>query len=265
VRGCGLPLAVHGHVLLCTRGHSFDMARAGYVNLLQPQDRKSPTAGDSPDAVEARHALLVAGVGRRLLDRVSDAAASRLPTSPAVVDLGAGTGALLAGIASRVTIDAIGIDLSVAAMTHAARTHPTMTWIVANADRRLPLRDGCIDLIVSMHGRRNPAECARVIASTGVLMVIVPAADDLRELRSAIGSRGIEADRVPGVIADYEGTFTLAHRSRLEEHHRLERPVLRLLLRATYRGERHSAATHVESLETLDVTLASDLLVFDRR
>lgn len=265
MRGCGLPLARRGHALACASGHSFDLARAGYVNLLQPQDRKSRAAGDPPEAVEARHALLTSGVGRTLIDGVSREATARLPPSATVVDLGAGTGALLASIAARVTTDAVGIDLSVAAMTHAARAHPTLTWVVANADRRLPLRDGSIDLVVSMHGRRNPAECARVLASSGVLMVIVPAVHDLRELRAAIGSRAVEEDRAPGVIADYERTFTLAHRSRIEERHRLERTALRHLLRATYRGERRSVAERVESLETLDVTLASDLLVFERR
>jgi hypothetical protein len=40
--------------------------------------------------------------------------------------------------------------------------------------------------------------------------------------------------------------------------------VLRLLLNATYRGVRHSVSDRVEKLGTLDVTLASDLLVFER-
>jgi 23S rRNA (guanine745-N1)-methyltransferase len=215
--------------------------------------------------VEARHALLASGIGRGLIGRVSDAAIAHLSTPATIVDLGAGTGALLASVAARAAIDGIGIDLSVTAMTHAARAHPTLTWVVANADRRLPLLDGGIGVVVSMHGRRNPAECARVLSAAGMLLVIVPAADDLRELRTAIGGRGVEEDRVPGVIADYGDRFTLAHRSRIEERHRLERSALRDLLRATYRGERRSAAEHVESLETLDVTLASDLLVFERR
>ena len=39
VRNCHLPLARDGRRLVCAGGHSFDVARSGYVNLLQPQDK----------------------------------------------------------------------------------------------------------------------------------------------------------------------------------------------------------------------------------
>ena len=35
-----LPIDLETQV--CPRGHAFDVARSGYVNLLQPQDRRSP-------------------------------------------------------------------------------------------------------------------------------------------------------------------------------------------------------------------------------
>lgn len=47
----------------------------------------------------------------------------------------------------------------------------------------------------------------------------------------------------------------------VRESHRLEHRELVALLRATYRGARASAATRVESLTTLEVTFASDVLV----
>ncbi len=62
VRGCHLGLVRQSRVFVCPRRHTFDIARSGYVNLLQPQDRRSPNAGDSKDALAARAALLAAGV-----------------------------------------------------------------------------------------------------------------------------------------------------------------------------------------------------------
>ena len=53
VRGCHLALVREGR-LLCPRGHSFDVARSGYINLLQPQDRRSKQPGDTPAAIEGR-------------------------------------------------------------------------------------------------------------------------------------------------------------------------------------------------------------------
>ena len=51
VRNCHLPLAREGSRLVCSQSHSFDVARSGYINLLQPQDRRSPAAGDRDEAV----------------------------------------------------------------------------------------------------------------------------------------------------------------------------------------------------------------------
>jgi 23S rRNA (guanine745-N1)-methyltransferase len=265
VRGCARPLVRTQQTLVCTSGHAFDVARVGYVNLLQPQDRRSLEAGDVREAVEARSDLLSRGIGRHIVQQVATAVVSRLRSPGAsVLDLGSGTGELLADIAAQTTIDGIGIDLSVAAITHAARTHPSLSWIVANADRRLPIQDGCIAAVVSMHGRRNPVECARVLEPSGILVVVVPGVQDLRELRTAIGGGEVEQNRVAGVLADHDHEFRLVQSTTLEEHHRLERPTLVQLLRATYRGSRRSAAHHVERLDTLDVTLASDLLIFER-
>jgi len=67
VRDCGEPLERRGRSLVCPRGHSFDLARSGYANLLQPQDRRSKRPGDAPEAVEARRRLLDAGYGEPLL------------------------------------------------------------------------------------------------------------------------------------------------------------------------------------------------------
>ena len=61
VRGCEGALAVTDSSLRCPHGHAFDRAREGYWNLLQPQDRRSPRAGDRDKAVLARRRWLARG------------------------------------------------------------------------------------------------------------------------------------------------------------------------------------------------------------
>ncbi|HEY7188656.1 MAG TPA: methyltransferase domain-containing protein, partial [Vicinamibacterales bacterium] len=171
MRNCGLPLERRERTYSCARGHSYDIARSGYVNLLQPQDRRSRHAGDSKEAVAARAALVDAGVGRTLIAAVADTVlALDLPERPVIVDLGSGTGDALAAIGRRREILGIGIDLSVPAAEHAARRFPDHLWIVANADRRLPLVDDAVDVVLSVNGRRNPDEVARVLATRGALV-----------------------------------------------------------------------------------------------
>jgi 23S rRNA (guanine745-N1)-methyltransferase len=187
-----------------------------------------------------------------------------LPPSSMAVDLGSGTGRALATIAGAHEIAAVGIDLSIAAATHAARHWPALTWVVANADRTLPLLAGCADVVLSLHARRNPAEVARVLKPSGVFLAAVPAADDLVELRALVQGEGTTRDRVPALAAELAPLLALDATFRVTDRHRFEPELLRALLDATYRGARRSAADRVAALGALDVTVASDVCVLRR-
>jgi 23S rRNA (guanine745-N1)-methyltransferase len=267
VRGCGDALHPHGRTVTCARGHSYDVARAGYLNLLQPQDRKSLDAGDTRAAVEARAGLLAAGVGAAAIDAVVHAAVTHLADTlpPTVIELGSGSGETLGALARRRPIVAAGIDLSVHAATWAARHHPGPTWVVANADRRLPVLDASADAVLSVHARRNPAECHRILRPHGHLVVAVPAADDLIELRTLVQGVRIERDRAALLIDEHASHFTVTTRTAVRQTLALTRDQLQSLLRGTYRGERLSAAPQVQALESMTVTLASDVVVFRPR
>ena len=90
VRNCPHLLIEKDSGLHCESGHHFDKPKGGYWNLLQPQDKKSLTPGDSEDAVLARHRWLnrghAAGLIEALLPWTSDAPHQR------VMDLGCGEG-----------------------------------------------------------------------------------------------------------------------------------------------------------------------------
>lgn len=275
VRACGRPLQRSDTAWRCDHGHSFDIARRGYVNLLQPSDRKSLDAGDARQAVEARARLLAAGVGQPLFEAFlqqaeealarQGAAAGAPAPRPVVVDLGSGSGETLTALAARRTITGIGIDLSTAAAEHAARLAPALTWVVANADRRLPLLDGSVDLVLSQQARRNPAECARVLRPGGHLLVSVPGADDLRELRAAVQGEAVERNRLEAVVAEHTGLFTPVSRASWQTCNPLDRTALLDLLSGTYRGARYSARGRLDTLDDrLEVTLAADVCLFVR-
>jgi 23S rRNA (guanine745-N1)-methyltransferase len=265
VRLCGLPIEKRERVYVCGRGHTFDIARSGYVNLLQPQDRRSREPGDAREALSARAALLAADIGRTLIDAI----ASRfdrlnLRTDPVIVDLGSGTGDALATVAGQRSMTAIGIDLSSAAADHAARRFPDCVWVVANADRRLPLLDQSVDVVMSLHGRRNPEEAARVLRSDGALLIALPAPDDLVELRALVQGEGIARERGEAVIDAHRPLFAPVDRACIRETLTLERELLMNLLRATYRGARLRSTERVVAVDRMAVTLASDVFVFRR-
>jgi 23S rRNA (guanine745-N1)-methyltransferase len=125
--------------------------------------------------------------------------------------------------------------------------------------------DGRVAIVLSMHGRRNPEECARVLAPGGHLVVAVPATDDLIELRAAVQGRGVERDRVEALVAGHASRFDVVERRTVRARQRLAPDALGDLLTVTYRGARHGQAPAVRSLEGMDVTFASDVVVFARR
>jgi 23S rRNA (guanine745-N1)-methyltransferase len=266
VRGCGAALLPRGRGLACACGHAFDRAASGYVNLLQPQDRRSLAAGDAKETVAARRRLIDAGAADALLACLAATVAGcGLPPGARAVDVGSGEGSLLGGLAGRLGLDAAGIDLSAHAAALAARRHPGLLWLVANADRGLPLADASVQLVLSLTGRRNPAECARVLAPGGRLVVAVPAADDLAELREAVLGGASREDRTAAVVAEHAPRFVELCRAEARQRRRFPRALLEDLLTATYRGGRAGRRERLADLDALEVTLSQAVLVFGAR
>jgi 23S rRNA (guanine745-N1)-methyltransferase len=261
-----MPLEPHAGAFVCPRGHRFDIARSGYVNLLQPQDRRSRSAGDSASALDARARLLEAQVGLDMFQEfVATAAAYASGTTAVVAELGCGTGDALASLARARPITGLGIDLSAAAIDRAARRFPRLTWVVANADRRLPVLGGTVDLVISLHGRQNPAECARILVPGGVVVLGVAGKDDLVELRTDVQGRALPRDRVATASREHERAFRVVERRSFRSRAHLSPQAQRDLLRGTYRGARRSAAVRVDTLAAKDVTLALEVIVLARR
>ena len=267
VRACAEPLELGEQLALrCRRGHSFDRARPGYWNLLQPQDRRSATPGDSPDAMAARRRWIDAGRADPLVAELRRTLAGvPLGARPAVVDLGCGDGALLARVLVERDVELCGIDVSATAIKSAARVLPGATWIVANADRRLPLADGSTDLALSLFGRRNGPELQRILRPAGVFVVAVPGADDLIELREAVQGRALRLDRVPATLAALAAEFDLAERRTSSWAAILDAHGIADALALTYRGARRRERERTRSLSSIAVTLSAELLVFRSR
>src|SRR3954454_18038289 len=97
VRTCHQPLVAEERRVICARGHSFDVARSGYINLLQPQDRRSKQPGDTPEAVAARRRLHDLGVTEPLLAGIAELA--NASPGDMVLDAGCGDGFYLGSLA----------------------------------------------------------------------------------------------------------------------------------------------------------------------
>ena len=178
------------------------------------------------------------------------------------MDSGCGDGYLLSRLAGARDWDACGIDLSTTAIRIAAGRLPWATWLVVNADRSLPFENASLDLVLSIFGRRNGPEFRRALHPTGHLIAVVPAEDDLVELRAVVLGRGLRIDRVASAVAAFEPLFSLVEHRTSRHIVSMDDQALLHLLSMTYRGIRPAERERAENLTSLDVTLSSDLLLF---
>jgi 23S rRNA (guanine745-N1)-methyltransferase len=206
---CRLELTSLDAAVRCPRGHSFDRAKQDYVFLTANPVRHP---GDSPRMIEARSAFLAAGH----YDFIAGALAKAAPaTAGLVMDVGAGVGYHLAAVLDSHP-DAVGlaVDVSKPALRRAARAHPRIGAILADAWLGLPVGDGVADVVLNVFAPRNGPEFARVLAPDGVLLVVTPTAEHLGELVSALGLLTVDPakeERVAATLAPWfveEGTQT---------------------------------------------------------
>lgn len=219
---CGGPVRLSARRLGCDRGHSFDVARQGYVTLVS--GRAGPGTGDSAEMVMARERFLAGGHYQPVAATVGELAAKAAPDGPGLVaDLAGGTGYYLARV-----LDALPgrlgvcLDLSAAALRRAARAHPRAAAVGADVWQPLPLASGAAAVALSVFGPRNAAEIRRVLAPGGALIVVTPGAGHLRELRGPLGLIGID-ERKSARLAEAYGdlaapSVTALHRLLTLDH-----------------------------------------------
>jgi Methylase involved in ubiquinone/menaquinone biosynthesis len=208
---CAAELNAADGGVRCGQGHSFDIARQGYLNLLGgPQ----PANADTAAMIAARHRVHDTGVFaplRELLNRVCGG-------RRAILEVGAGTGAYLKAALGEAP-DAVGValDISTAAAKAAAKTDPRIAAVVADVWQRLPLREASMDAVLAVFAPRNVSEFARVLKPSGQLVVVTPDPDHLIELRTTHQLLGLHPQKAAAVAAQAAQSFEpidrLRHRS----------------------------------------------------
>lgn len=186
---CRLGLDARGGALACRNGHSFDLAREGYVNLLPGSRRRPAAGGDGSVQLRHRSAFLDAGhfdsITAEIAERLQHAEVTSTGGGRNVLDAGCGTGHHLARIPAALGpgTTGLGLDISAVAARLAARRWPHLAFAVADLWSDWPVRDASIDLVLNIFAPRNFAETARVLRPGGWLALVYPETDHLIELR----------------------------------------------------------------------------------
>jgi SAM-dependent methyltransferase len=269
---CFLPLSsVDDGVLGCDSGHRYDISRHGTVTLLPPRAPK--TIGDTREMLEARRNLLDSGLFAPIAESIVAASIQGLPAVDAplrIADLGCGTGYYADRLARVLPFASLlAADRSPIAVRMATLTIQGATGVVLDLWRPLPLRDAVADLAINVFAPRNPSEFARVIRRGGILIVVVPTAGHLSELRTSGDLLDIPAGKDAHVTAQLlSAGFSALSTERVEYH-----PAIDAAQRAELFGmgpsAHHAAVSPGSSVSgaaapTELVTVSVDVLTFRR-
>ena len=179
---CHQPLQKQEHTYRCQKGHCFDIARQGYVNLLPVQNKRSLNPGDTTQQVLARREFLEGGYYQPILDTLC---AMAKPYAGPILDVGCGEGYYSAGLARSLGTKLVGLDISKEAVRRAAGKYKDALWLCGSA-ARLPVADASASVLTSLFALTIPEEFARVLTSEGVFIQVLAAEDHLMGLKSII-------------------------------------------------------------------------------
>lgn len=186
---CGRVLNEDGRTLRCENNHCFDMAKQGYVNLLQSQKSSKKRHGDDSLMVRARQDFLEKGYYGNLRDAVVNAVADNTQKNAVIADLGCGEcwyTEMVYGTLENATV--FGIDISKQALIAGSKRCKALKLAVAStAD--VPLPDESCDAVISIFAPYSEAEVLRILRRGGVFVKAFPLEEHLIELKSVIYSK----------------------------------------------------------------------------
>lgn len=228
---CDDHLATAGQAVRCGRGHSYDLARQGYLHL---GPGRAVPAGDTADMVAARTAFLAEGQYDFLSAALARAAVEASPAGPGrlVIDVGAGTGHHLAAVLdASPTAVGLALDSSKPALRRAARAHERAGAVLCDIWDRIPVADDAASVLLNVFAPRNGAEFARVLRGDGTLLVVTPAPDHLVELVSSLDLLRVDPRKPERLTAGLGEAFTLVGQETVGATLRLTRTQVRALVR----------------------------------
>ncbi len=167
----------------CSRGHRFDIARQGYVNLLLSQRSSARSHGDDKGMIAARRAFLERGHYRPLRELLQEKVYFYTKKEGILLDAGCGEGWYTEGLSEAYTV--IGFDISKDALRWAAK-RGGFTHLAVASCYGMPIADDSADGLLNFFSPLAAQEYARVLKRGGHLFRAVPGERHLWELKAAV-------------------------------------------------------------------------------
>ena len=262
---CKGALLLSDKCFRCHEGHSFDLAREGYVNLLM--GKGSGTHGDNREMLLARQTFLSYGYYRRMADTVSTYLKKYafVDGECRLLDIGCGEGYYTELFSQALAEHRGGVyafDISREAIKLASRRsgmRESVSLSVASA-YHLPYLDGTFTVATNLFSPLAPEEIARVLCEGGHFLMVIPEREHLFGLKSAIYDTPYKNEVQPFDLAG----FSLVEEERLTYTVTLNKEETLALFGMTPYAYRTSGIgrERVQALQTLTTDLDFHILVY---
>ncbi|MEB3766967.1 methyltransferase domain-containing protein [Acinetobacter sp. MD2] len=258
---CREQLELNARTWRCQQGHSFDLAKQGYVNLHVVQHKHSKQPGDTPESVAARRAFLSGGFYAPLRQAVEALLQQYQPKT--LLDIGCGEGYYIQAMQAHV-VDCIGVDIAKSAVQHAAKTNPEVTWVVGTG-AVLPVLDQSMEICTSLFSPIPKPEILRVLKQNGLCLVVTPAPQHLYALREQLFDE-VRPHEPEKFVAQLSDAFELLESKVVDAPLVLQQQDIQNLLAMTpyaYKAKPEKRQA-LEQLAQLDVTASFQLYLFKK-
>lgn len=259
---CRQPLNLTERTWRCEQGHSYDVAKQGYVNLHVVQHKHSKNPGDTPESVDARRAFLQDGYYQPLQQAV--VALLKQLDVKAILDIGCGEGYYTSAM-QQVVEQCVGVDIAKNAVQRAAKLNTEVTWVVGTG-ATLPVLDHSMDACTSLFSPIPQAEIARVLKEDGYLIVVTPAAEHLYAMREALFEQ-VNPHTPEKFVEQLQDLFELKQEQIIDAPFVLEQQALKNLIAMTPYAYKASPErrSQLEQHSQLEVTASFQIYVFQKR
>ena len=205
---CGEVLRKDEKVCVCENGHSYDIAKEGYVHLLPVQQMHSKVPGDTKEMVAARREFLESGGYEMFRNALCELVweAVRDIGQPVILDAGCGEGYYLRGVEAYLLQegkkpDCYGFDISKFAVKAASKRQKTADFAVGSIFD-IPVKDNAADCLIDVFAPMVEQEFCRVLKPGGVMIFAVPGVTHLYGLKEILYEDPYEN---PYKETEYEG------------------------------------------------------------
>lgn len=286
---CGGILHRENRSVGCEAGHTFDIAKSGYVNMLPPGKEKNARTGDEKDMVRARVEFLGKGYYANISSAVADVISENVTGTDDLVlcDMGCGEGYHTCRFAGEIHdktgrgVLALGFDASKYAAECASKLAKSKGWLSRDGIGgdcvspvqcafmpgnifHLPVREHAVTCAVSMFAPVAGDEAQRILTDDGLLIVVSSGRDHLLEMRQLIYDDVHLSDSLP----ETPDGFELVTRRNLNYRTTIENKTdiaSLFVMTPFYYKTTEAGRARLAEQDTLDVTVDVNITIFRRK